>query len=296
MGDNFNYRNAWVLVGKVDSAGYAAGQVSDPENVDYASNTVVSGALVLPVIDTGGLGVTRAVYTEKSGGVIRQNVDAGVESVSSFPLTFGRHASALGALSSNVATANVDTVGTVGTVQHGGLDVAPGTLNNVFVAVLHQRSEYASGSFTAGRWAMKLYGMGQLAPTDYATNQNTGDNPFPSVWNFTAAKTTKAIWGQLWSALSLGYDNNETFMHLMTGRDPFAIATAWMDGTDTTFTPPYLPLYSDVAITGRNLIYKNGTRTAVTSWSTSTGLVTLAAAGTAGDKWVLVYPSDYVAA
>jgi hypothetical protein len=291
--DNFNYRNSYVIVGKIDSDGYAAGQVANPDSV---TPTLVSGALVLPtIIDSTGTAVTRSVYTERSGGVIRQNIDGGVESVSPVTLNFGRFSSALAALSSNVASANVDTVGTVGTIKHGGYDISPEDLNNLFIGVLHQTSEYASGSYTAGKWTLKLYGNCQLSPNDYGTNQSTGENPFPAQWTATPSKTTKAPWGQLWSALSLGYGNNETFMHPMTSTSPLHIATAWMDGTDTTFTLPYLPLNSDFAVTGRNMVYLNGTRVAVTSINTTTGLVTLTAAGSANDIVVVVYETNFVA-
>jgi hypothetical protein len=291
--DNFNYRNSYVIVGKITSAGYAAGQVANPESV---TPPTVSGALVLPtIIDSSGVSVTRSVYTERSGGVIRQNIDGGVESVTPVTVNFGRFSSALAALSSNVATANVDTVGTVGTIKHGGYDIAPEDLNNVFVGILHQASRYASGSFTAGVWTLKLYGNCQLSPNDYGTNQSTGENPFPAQWTATPSKTTKAPWGQLWSALSLGYGNNETFMHPMTSTYPLHIATAWVDGIVTTFTLPYLPLNSDAAITGRNIITKNGVRTAVTSVNTTTGVVTIASAGSSGDIWVVVYETNFVA-
>jgi hypothetical protein len=290
--DKFLYRNSFFMVWKNTSTGLAAGQVADPDNVSSASVSI-SGALILPtIISSGAMGVTRATYGETSGGEKKLSIDGGVESTAPFPVVLGRETSTLYYLMSGVGTVNVDTSGTVGTVTMGGKDIAPNTLNNLGCAVITNSAHRSStGVYTAGKWSAKIYPSVTIAPQDTESNQNTGDNPMSSTVIVTPSKTTTAPWGELFSAMTgLAFTNNESFMLPYDAPYPFYISVATMDGTGTGFTLPYKPAYSDAAITGRNQFFLNGTRTAVTSCSTSTGAVVIAAAGSAGDKWRCVTP------
>ena len=77
---------------------------------------------------------------------------------------------------------------------------------------------------------------------------------------------------------------------------PICITTYVDDNSTGSFTLGYLPSTSDETGGATNSITSNGTETAVTSVSTSTGVVTQVAAGTAGDIWVVAYETEYASA
>jgi hypothetical protein len=73
------------------------------------------------------------------------------------------------------------------------------------------------------------------------------------------------------------------------------VETQRSDAAATTFTATYLPVSSTITINAsKNEMVKNGTPTALSSFNTSTGVVTLAAAGTAADLHVVTYGTNYV--
>jgi len=86
------------------------------------------------------------------------------------------------------------------------------------------------------------------------------------------------------------YGYNE-FEFTMSSLYPYMLDTWIADGTATTFTLTALPKKSTVT-TGNtdNWVTKNSVNTAPTSINTSSGLVTVAAAGSAADVWVVWYP------
>jgi hypothetical protein len=68
------------------------------------------------------------------------------------------------------------------------------------------------------------------------------------------------------------------------------------DGTATTFVTGYRPLSSTVTVNATpNWFARNGTDQALSSISTTTGVATMAASGSAGDVNVLFYETNYVA-
>jgi hypothetical protein len=74
-----------------------------------------------------------------------------------------------------------------------------------------------------------------------------------------------------------------------------ALTTYVANGSATTFTPQYLPATSVITLNANNNMFTvDGTATALTSISTSTGLATMAAAGSSGDVNVLVYETNFV--
>lgn len=97
------------------------------------------------------------------------------------------------------------------------------------------------------------------------------------------------------SGLNLNLEANSTdFVDVIT-----ASAVHFMsfkqDGTATTFTTTYKPTSSVVTLNAtQNAFAIGGTPTALSSISTSTGVATLAAAGSSGVIDTLMYPTDFV--
>jgi hypothetical protein len=295
---HFLYRNEYVQFWKVDSQGRAAGIVADPEDVD-TSNTVTSGALVLPyIIDSAAMGITPAIYTHKSGGRTWDQIDGGVDSLGSFLVNLGAHVETLAQLASGVGYVNVDTGGTL---KQGGIDLTAMVLNNMGMAVSVRRSVKVNGVRQTG-YRHKIYPLVTIRFGDFVSNQQVGENPIPFAITVTPSMASTAPWGEAFEDISnLNYSDGMTAMHQFDSLYPMHLATSWMDGTDTTYTLPYLPKNADATNNGKNYRTKNGARTAVTSCVTTTGVVTLASAGTEGDMWhdwyeVQANQAGYVAA
>jgi hypothetical protein len=123
----------------------------------------------------------------------------------------------------------------------------------------------------------------------------TGDVENPNPFAYTAELTPalRDITGVLLTALSIGSVGGKDVMTRTISDNQTHVVNVVMDGIATTIQLPFLPLSSDATGTGANIVTINGVPTAVTSISTSTGLVTLAAAGSADDEVTIDYETDY---
>ena len=113
----------------------------------------------------------------------------------------------------------------------------------------------------------------------------------------TPQKGTKMHTGQSYGStgLNFGLANDTTDHYIWTSSYPLHITTFKSDGAATTFITAYRPVSSTITLNGTdNEMVKNTTATALSSISTTTGVATLSAAGTAGDLHVLTYSTNYV--
>lgn len=114
-------------------------------------------------------------------------------------------------------------------------------------------------------------------------------------WNVSPQRATKTPSGTAFSAMAMATPNNEMDCYLVESTYPLAWAAFRSDGAATTFTPAYKPLSSVVTVSAtENHFTINGTKTALTSFNTSTGLATMTAAGSSGDYNVLMYETNFV--
>lgn len=123
----------------------------------------------------------------------------------------------------------------------------------------------------------------------------TGDveNPNPFAYTAELSPALRDITGLLLTALSIGSVGGIDTMIRTISDNQTHVVNIVMDGIATTFTLPFLPLSSDATGVGANIVTINGVPTAVTSISTTTGLVTLTGAGSADDEIVVDYETDY---
>lgn len=112
----------------------------------------------------------------------------------------------------------------------------------------------------------------------------------------TPTIVTKNILGVAFGA-NQGFTDNATDMYDFQSVYPVHLASFISDASATTFTPLYKAI-SSVVTSGAspNWMAKNGTTTALSSVNTSTGVMTLAAAGTAADMHVVLYQHNEAAA
>lgn len=117
-------------------------------------------------------------------------------------------------------------------------------------------------------------------------------NPSPITIKITPS-VTDHFWNGIAFGANQGYYTNSEFELALTYPYPYFFDTWIADGTATTFTTTYLPKKSTVAL-GKtdNWFTKNGALVVPTSISTTTGVVTLASAGSASDIINLMYPID----
>lgn len=275
------------VIGKRDQNGYAKGTLASP-NAGTSGDSVVTHALFIehPVQVDAPTG-ERIRVDEFSGQKPRGVMDLGAGPMQAFNTIFARNDESLNAIADGSATNTTQISG----VTQGGENIIPETLNDMFQFWTmggQLVSDTGVRSSIYGHWWYPYVTM-SLVPTGIAQQTSSAQNPNNATYSSNPNLSTKLPTGGLLSELSVGYTEN--VRHKMRSTEKlWMVTTAIMDGTDTTIQLLWLPKYSDASTGGRNLIMKNGTATAVTSVNTTTGLVTLAAAGTLDDIWVIFYP------
>ena len=102
--------------------------------------------------------------------------------------------------------------------------------------------------------------------------------------------------GETFADSNMNFEGDLTEHYQRITRSPFHIVAWRANGVATTFTLPYLPLYTSVGnASGRNVEWIDGALTALTSVS-SVGLVTIGAAGDSGDHHVVYSQTEFRAA
>lgn len=102
--------------------------------------------------------------------------------------------------------------------------------------------------------------------------------------------------GTALSAMSMSIPGNKTDSIELITDYPIHMTCYRSDGTETTFVTGYRPISTVVTVNASpNWFARNGTDQALSSIVTTTGVATMAAAGTAGDANVLIYQTEYVA-
>lgn len=289
MFDAFPYAVKRALFWKIDDDGFPAGIVANPNTV---TNGTTSGALVrTDVVDVGRPDVTRLIFTERSGSIIRQKVDAGVEDFSELTVVMARRSSALNALASN---SKVNTTAVAG-VAIGGSNISARSLNSMGMAYFVNESVYGSGGAVAGKWGSFIYPSITMAPLGHGANQESGENPQNTDYTLTPATGRRSIFGTLLSTLDLGFDDGEAIWYGLEDMEyEWHLVTHWTDGSGVTIQLPYKPISNAVTVGGANSFTREGVPFAPTSININTGVVTLAAAGAAAERIVIWYPTAYV--
>lgn len=124
-------------------------------------------------------------------------------------------------------------------------------------------------------------------------SQQGGESPNPLTYNFVPSLSTRLISGHLFSASDLEVLEDEDTFTTIRSKYPLAVTFFKGDAADVTIQLPYLPKYSGATGAAQNIVTKNGVTLVVTSISVTTGIVTLAAAGSAGDLFVVLYQTEF---
>lgn len=130
--------------------------------------------------------------------------------------------------------------------------------------------------------------------TPAGAGQTGGTNPNNTTWSYDVAPSDRgSVLGYLFADTTLDVEeDNDTYSIVWTD-NPLSFTTHIGDGTTDTWNALYRPLYNNVTGDVHNTITKNGVKLAVTSFSTTTALITPAASVTSGHVVVTTYETAY---
>jgi hypothetical protein len=140
-----------------------------------------------------------------------------------------------------------------------------------------------------------IYTNVQISPVIPSVGQEGGVNPGALTYDVTPSQATRTPAGLLFSATSLAVQDNKDVSIAFNYADPITIATWSDDGSATTITVAYRP--TSGAVDGSiNIFTDEGVEDSanVSAFSTTTGATTHTAAD-AGDRRVILYPTNFVA-
>jgi len=275
--------NGWIAFR--DSNGYPIGTETAPD--DVSNGTTTHAYRIKHPISIGAPDITREIATRKGGQAIRGQRQLGVGNIGPFEMVLDAFDEQFHAY---VSASAVDE-----TTMTGWAITAPNTKKGVlpkFVLGMTVGFETEGG---AAEYMNYIYSNVQIDPVIPGGSQDGGENPNPLTYQVTPDFSLRTGLGRLLSGMSLSVAEDSDLMIAVRNDKPITLTTYVDDNAAGTFTLGYRPTSDDETGAAENSITKNGTTTAVTSVAKTTGLVTQVAAGTAGDIWVVAYPTDYVA-
>lgn len=281
-----------VQIATRDSNGY-------PKGTQTAPNTVANDTTMTPmVLDTGisftPPSPTYSTFTERGGQQILSQASMGVSELGTATLELTAFNDALHAL---ITSSVVDTGTPTGWRQVGFNvnNIAP--LDFVVMLSMKVQSRASIGGSISTKWAHWIMPNCQIRPALPAGSQNDGVNPNPLSYEIVPNTSNRAaITGELFSATAMALTGNSDSIYRIesSNRIHFMSYTATGSANPETFTSPYKPLTSEATTTDK-LLTENGVADTITAFSASTGILTTATAGAAGNIYVLAYETDFVA-
>lgn len=286
----YNNIAAWYFqVMKRDSNGYPIGVAADPENT--TPNTTYSAYVVDGLVSYDPSIITYPIVTNQGGQKVISRTRVAATDYGTPVAQFSQRDETFEALVTNSA---VDTAtNTTRTIR--GANANQQVWNDFMVLVGIQVTNSETGFSEWDHYAVLNTEIAQT--TNAGAAQITGDatNPNPLDYSLTPSLSLRDITGELISGLATSVNGGEDAITYFRTSNPVAVSTFIADGAATTFTLPYLPISSDVTINASpNHATINGTVTALSAVDTSTGQVTLSAAGTTGDIVVVSYETNFV--
>jgi len=121
-------------------------------------------------------------------------------------------------------------------------------------------------------------------------NVTSGENPQAVTMSVSPTLASKHPWGAAFGS-NEGFAGNKTDHYMLQAQYPYGLTTWIADGSETTFEVEFLGASTTVTSGNTDNVFSiNGTVTAPTTFAgTSTGVVTVAAAGSDGDNHCAFY-------
>lgn len=261
---------------------YSYGQIADPGN---PGSNVTSHAYLVdnPVeVTLPEFSFERAVF--RGGGQFLGSVTIGLADVPEIPFVFSDIDDTLIQLSGG-GSSDTTTVSGFEISSLNELNPDPNDLGVFLTSKFHSRASGSDGELKY----RTLYLRGQMRFSQPPLSHAGGENPSPLRGVFYPKVVSKFPNGVALGANQSLYKNKAVMLQFVTDR-PIAMTTYVANGVATTFTLAYKPWKSTVTSGNTdNWTTKAGVATAASSISTSTGVVTIASAGTTGDLHHAIY-------
>lgn len=282
-GNVYNFVGAFVW--RRNSLGLATGQL-DPDSLTPGTTSHayrIYGPITATLPD-----VTFKSFEFVGGGTWEGKADGGLESVGDGELQVSQMDGGLEAL---LQGGSVDTTSLANTSiwSNNSLQPSPRDVGLMLIAQIQDRSVAVGQT----RYVHFIYPSVQMRTKSNNLTQDGGTNPSPMTLIFKPQKATTFPTGIAFGANQGWYENSE-FSYRHSTQYPFALTTYVQNGSGSTFTTQFKPFYSTVTGGNTDNWYTvNGVATAPTSHSTSTALLTLAAAGTSGQLAIAMYQHNW---
>lgn len=163
----------------------------------------------------------------------------------------------------------------------------PNDMGLSFSHAIQSRDSGTDGTTAYETWVFPRVNIQVRRPN--GATASDGENTQSVTVTVQPSMATKHPWGAAFGS-NEGFAGNKNIGYIISGDRPYGL-TAWVaNGSATTFVTEFTPYSSGVTSGKTNNVFSiNGTVTAPTSISTSTGTVTVAAAGTTDDRHVAFY-------
>jgi hypothetical protein len=278
----FPFAQVW----RVDNDGYAQGQLTTP---DSPGTDVTTHAYLMRDVKTAGFALPQNVKVDFTGGdKYLGSFMFGIASIDAFDLAAAYLDANVTAL---VSDSSVDqTTNTLWSVF--GMNEMNPTLPQCGVMLQANFQSKEPGTSGLNYWLNLILPICQIAPKWPSL---AFQSEAPSSYTIQPSVATKWPNGDSFDS-NQGFEGNETVAFGIVTDNPLAITTYNADGIETTFTAGYRPISTTVTVNAtQNHLAVNGTPTALSSIVTSTGVATLAAAGSSADRDVLMYETRFIA-
>lgn len=269
-----------ALIGYRDSSGYFTGQQST------LSTNVTSGAYVCILPRTASFQALAPVNLDITGGdVIYTTIQFGNSKTQPFDLILEDYDTALVTLISGATTNTTNSQVTYvsdNPARNSPTVLALGLQSRVYD--INGVQYYITRWFPACQMRIKRNGPAFQAKSDV-------------VISCTPLMSTTNIEGRSFgsSGLNMGLTQDKADSYDYLSYNPIHVTAYKQNASATTFTNTYRPLSSTVTLNASpNNFYVGGTATALSSISTTTGVATLAAAGSSGVTDVLTYETAFI--
>lgn len=267
-----------------DSNGYPMGQDSTPDTKTAPST--LSPYKIPGIVEIGAPEMAVEVATRKAGQTIKGKRVLGISDIGSYPMTLSDYDETLHAM---VTASLVDT-----TTMSGWTMTSPNSRNARRPQLIMGFSVGFTADDGSDQMMTWIYHNLQVSPALPGGSQKSGENPNPLQFSLTPSSSQRTGIGRLYSAMGFDVVEDSDICIAIRHTDAIFVTTFIKDAVATSFTLPYLPTSNDATGAANNSITNNGATLAVTSVSTSTGLVTLTAAGVANDIVVMAFPTRYL--
>jgi hypothetical protein len=289
MSKAFVYGLYYLQIAFRDSSGYMKGVQTIPNTV--ANNTTSHAYLLPDPVDFTHPAPTFELATDRGGQKIRAQADLGASDLGEGSFTLSEFDDIFHAY---VRGVTVDTA-TVSGWRQVAASINTVTAPNFFLMATTKTQIVSSTGSSTTRYKSWVYPNVQIRPAYPNLSQNGGVNPNPVAYTFVPSTGSRAMDGRLFSATAMAATDNMDTFYIIESDSPLAATMYTKDAAATTFVLGYRPTTSDATGAATNSITNNGSTLVVTSVSTTTGVVTLAAAGTAAHIVNVLYETNFVA-